>query len=124
MNAGLAVAQELIDPNALDLIRSLQPEAGDELLAQLIGIYLEDAPKHIVAMRAATQHSDVDALRVAAHTLKSSSAQLGALRLSESCRTLEQRARSKQVDDAALLVSDVEREFAQVRAAFEQLRAA
>ncbi|HTP94435.1 MAG TPA: Hpt domain-containing protein [Burkholderiales bacterium] len=117
----MQLSAEIIDPAALDLIRSLQPESGDELVAHLVSIYLEDAAKHVAAIRRAVVGSDAELLRVAAHTLKSSSAQLGARKLSESCKALEIAARGNDLSSGDRLASDLESEFVRVRAALGQL---
>ena len=53
-------------------------------------------------MRAAAAGDDPAALLRPAHTLKSSSANVGALALAEQCRTLEADARTRHVPDMAV----------------------
>jgi HPt (histidine-containing phosphotransfer) domain-containing protein len=59
---------------------------------------------------------DPQALRHAAHTLKSSSASVGALTLSSLCASIEARVRDGQLEgleaDLAALVAEVERVLA------------
>jgi HPt (histidine-containing phosphotransfer) domain-containing protein len=64
-------------------------ENAAELLAVLIHNYLEDAPKLLAQIQAAVQQQDAAILRYAAHTLKSSSATLGAMTLAQLCQELE-----------------------------------
>ena len=59
------------------------------------------------------------ALRVAAHTLKSSSANVGATTLSEAARDLEHGARDGTLTQPANAVARIVGEFAQVRAALQ-----
>ena len=63
-------------------------------------------------------------VRIAAHTLKSSSANVGATGLTELCRALEAEARSGTIPDAAGRVSECRRAFEDVRAALLAERAA
>jgi HPt (histidine-containing phosphotransfer) domain-containing protein len=60
---------------------------------------------------------DPIALRVAAHTLKSSSANVGATNLSDAARDLEHGARDGTVAQPANAVARIVGEFAQVRTA-------
>ena len=59
------------------------------------------------------------ALRVAAHTLKSSSANVGATTLSDAARDLETGARDGTLTQPATAVARIVGEFAQVRAALQ-----
>lgn len=70
---------------------------GDEpqsALAMVLELYLEDAPQLVAAIAQASAQPDLDALRFAAHSLKSSSGTLGAKRLASLCQRLETQARS------------------------------
>ena len=60
---------------------------------------------------------DPIALRVAAHTLKSSSANVGARTLSDAARELEHGARDGTLDKPEALVARIVTEFAQVKRA-------
>jgi two-component system sensor histidine kinase/response regulator len=120
---GLPPSYDPIDQSALDVIRAAQPDAPNELLAELIALYLDDAPGRITAMRAAIEAGDMDALRVAAHTLKSSSAQLGAMKLSACCKELEELARAESLTGAVAMLSSLDREFQFVRIALGRMGA-
>lgn len=62
-------------------------------------------------MHAAVAVGDADALKLAAHTLKSSSANVGAQVLSARCREIEWLARAANVAAAADLVAGTDAEF-------------
>ncbi len=100
-----------IDAAALDEL--LATLGGDEaFLAELIGSYLADSPPLLEAMRAAAVAGDPATLRRAAHTLKSTSASMGALRLSGVCREVEAAASAGRVE--AALVEAAAAEYARV----------
>jgi len=65
----------------------------------------------------ALEHSDPTALERAAHALKSSSANLGALGLSALFRDIEAAGREKDLDRAVSLVQRSSQEFARVQEA-------
>jgi HPt (histidine-containing phosphotransfer) domain-containing protein len=96
---------------------------GDqEFFDELIDTYLDDGVAQLAAMRAAADAGDPAALLRPAHTLKSSSANVGAVDLAEQCRTLEADARAGTVPDMAARVAACESAFAAVRAALLALR--
>lgn len=98
---------------------------GDDLefVDELIDTYLEDASVQLGAMRSAAEASDVAALVRPAHSLKSSSANVGAMALAEACRSLEADGRSGNVPEAATRVEACARALDLVRAALLAERA-
>jgi len=68
-------------------------------------------------MQTAIAHKEAEPLRVAAHTLKSSSANVGARMLSDLCRELEELGRSGSLENAATKFSQLHNEYQRVDAA-------
>lgn len=99
---------------------------GDDLefVDELIDTYLEDAAVQLDAMRSAAEASDVAALVRPAHSLKSSSANVGAMALAEACRSLEADGRTGTAPDMAARVDACGRSFADVRDGLLAARAA
>jgi HPt (histidine-containing phosphotransfer) domain-containing protein len=91
-------------------------------LGRLIDIFLENTPQSLSSLRSALVQSDAGALRMAAHSLKSSSASYGAMHLSELCKALEEMARSGDWPTIATHIHQVEMEFAQVKHTLEGIR--
>ena len=83
-----------IDRNVLDGIRALEGDGNRGLLERIINLYLTDAPRLVDGILSAAEKGDTGALLRAAHTLKSSSANVGATGLSELCRKIEGMART------------------------------
>lgn len=113
---------DAIDPAAFAHLREI---TGDDVgfLDDLIDTYLEDGEVQLEAMRLAGSTDDAEAMIRPAHSLKSSSANVGATGLTELCRALEADARSGTIPDAAGRVSACERGFDDVRAALLAERA-
>ncbi|KWD89443.1 Hpt domain-containing protein, partial [Burkholderia ubonensis] len=88
-----------------------------DVLTRIIDQFNLDAPRLIGDMQAAVAAGDAVALKIAAHTLKSSSANVGAHRLSARCREIEQFARAAEVAAAADLVAGTNAEFERAQAA-------
>ena len=85
------------------------------MVARLIGLYLEGTPPLIERMKQAHADDDHEALRAAAHTLKSSSANVGAMKLHGLCEELESRARERRGDDAPVWIERIEQAFLAAR---------
>ena len=83
-----------IDKNVLDGIRALEGEGNRGLLERIINLYLSDAPRLVEGILSAAEKGDTESLLRAAHTLKSSSANVGATGLSDLCRKVEGMARA------------------------------
>jgi signal transduction histidine kinase/DNA-binding response OmpR family regulator/HPt (histidine-containing phosphotransfer) domain-containing protein len=88
-------------------------------LASIIQVFLEDAPRLIGELETASTVPDLDAMRAAAHSLKSSSANMGALALSAAARRIELGAREQRLDRPAVAVALVIAEFARARVALQ-----
>jgi GAF domain-containing protein/CheY-like chemotaxis protein/HPt (histidine-containing phosphotransfer) domain-containing protein len=73
----------------------------DEFVAELIDQFLADAPGYMAAAREALANGDAEAVRRAAHTLKSNAATLGANELADSSRELEARAATGSMEGGA-----------------------
>ncbi len=82
------------------VLRELQETTGDDpdFVRDLVETYLADVPVQLEGIDGAIAASDAEALVRPAHTLKSSSVTLGALRLGDISRTLEMTGRSGTLD--------------------------
>lgn len=85
------------------VLRELLETTGDDLdfVRDLVETYLADVPAQLEGIDSAIAANDAEALVRPAHTLKSSSLTLGALRLGEVSRTLEMTGRSGTLDASA-----------------------
>jgi len=115
-----AVRERSIDQGVLDKIRMLERDGAVGLVARLIGLYLQGTPALVERMRQAAAAADYEALRAAAHSLKSSSANVGAMKLHDLCRELELQAHQRQVANSAGQVAMVEQEFIAARTLLRQ----
>ena len=67
----------------------LQEAAGADFVAELVGTFLDEAPRMLAELRRALAVQSADAFRRAAHSLKSNGHTFGASRLAEMARELE-----------------------------------
>jgi HPt (histidine-containing phosphotransfer) domain-containing protein len=93
----------------------------DEFVRELVDAYISEATGYLEAMTAAAAAGDTAAIVRPAHTLKSSSATMGAMRLAGICRGIEEAGRAERADG---LVADVELASTTWAATLEALTAA
>ncbi|MEL1265461.1 ATP-binding protein [Pseudoxanthomonas putridarboris] len=105
----------VLDQTMLEELREI---AGDET-ARIIAVFLEDAPRLIGTLEKAAAVPDLDAMRDAAHTLKSSSANVGAMALSAAAKRVELGARARKLERPAVAVALVIAEYARARMALQ-----
>jgi signal transduction histidine kinase/DNA-binding response OmpR family regulator/HPt (histidine-containing phosphotransfer) domain-containing protein len=109
--------EQMINRQALDNIRALSASNGDALLERVLQAYLEDTPTHLNTIRAAIDSGSTVQIRKAAHSLKSSCANVGADALAQRCKEMEMLGRNDTTTGAAALLDDMERSFQAVRQA-------
>ncbi|HET7065912.1 MAG TPA: ATP-binding protein [Rudaea sp.] len=109
---------------ALDtsVIGDLVDVMGDEF-PDLVRVYLEDTPKNVALLEQAARQHSMEGIIAPSHSLKSTSANLGALRLSELAKRLEHGARTGELTEPLALVSELKREYQQVASALTELLA-
>lgn len=109
----------VLDDNVLAELR--ESVGGDDaFVADLASTYLAEGPGHMQALEDAVARGDVAGAVRPAHTLKSSSASLGAMRLSEISRGIELAAREGRSDGLAQAVEKAKAAWAETVAAMQQ----
>ncbi|MFN0205937.1 MAG: Hpt domain-containing protein [Planctomycetota bacterium] len=111
------VETAILDQKALEQLRELDDDGA--VLLKIIETFLRDAPNNIATIESAIISNDAKTLDRAAHTLKSTSATLGAMVLSSICKELEMLGRQGDLANAKESVSRVRNEMAAAVAALE-----
>lgn len=111
----------IISPEAIDNLRSLNPDDNDEFLREIIGIFLEDAPLRLNELSSALASSDLRSFVRAAHSIKGSSANVGATVLCAAAGRLEHKANAEGMSDVAALIEEVHQRFIEAKLALEQI---
>jgi CheY-like chemotaxis protein/HPt (histidine-containing phosphotransfer) domain-containing protein len=106
---------DVLDSRALAAIRLLQRPGNPDLLQKVISSYLTTAPQFFVTMRDAVKRGDGAGVQMAAHSLKSSSANLGATALATFCKELEELGRTNALEKASALLAQAEASYASVQ---------
>jgi two-component system, sensor histidine kinase and response regulator len=104
---------------ALEMIRMLPGNRGMEILRKVVDLYLASTPTLLQTLREAESGGDAEKLKAAAHSFKSSSANLGAQKLADVCKELETLGRKGSTQGALPLLMQVEEEYRIVRDALQ-----
>lgn len=115
-------ASSALDMRVIADLRELGGEDDPNLLTELIDMFLTDAPARIREVETSLANGDIKTLERAAHTLKSSSANIGAMGLSAVCKRIEELARAQNGAAIAPLLADTTQSFAEAEAALRALR--
>ena len=104
--------QPATDFAALERLRRF---GGGKLLREMIDLFLAAAPERIAAARLAMESHDTQGAELALHSLKSSSAQLGAMRMQRLSEHGERLAHNGTLVGVDRVVQDLDEEFARVQ---------
>ncbi len=113
---------QVLDLVALKRLKATLGSRATTMLPALIDSYFEQAVKLQTSARQALEQGQLEDLRRAAHTLKSNSASFGAIALFELCRTLENRAKAGNLEEAETLLTQIELAYKATRMALEAAR--
>ncbi|HBE16987.1 MAG TPA: histidine kinase [Cyanobacteria bacterium UBA11149] len=104
---------------AIDLteLKEMAGEGSREFILEIVSTYLEDTPQLLRSLQQGIDEGNRELLKRSAHSLKSSSALVGASALSEIGRELEFLDDSGTKTEASILLAKANREFRRVDAA-------
>lgn len=115
-------AATVLDVQALQHLRDLDPQGGNKLLERVVLAFEKSLERLLPELRQARAAGmDLAVVRHVSHTLKSSTASLGALTLSRRCAEIEMLARNGQAEGLDQLLDAMHDELARVRAALAEL---
>lgn len=116
---GCAPLENVLESAALEEIRCLEAGGSPDILARLVGIYLENAPRQLANLKDAAIRQDASSLRLLAHGFKSSNASLGAMTMAALCKRLEEMGRNDTTEGALSVLSVMELEYRKIRTALQ-----
>lgn len=109
MDSKLPVHPELPDTDS-EALERLRRFGGTKLVGDMIALFLEALPRRLAAARGALASGDAHVVEHELHALKSSSAQLGALRMNRLSLEGEQLARAGTLDGASAILDALDDE--------------
>jgi signal transduction histidine kinase/DNA-binding response OmpR family regulator/HPt (histidine-containing phosphotransfer) domain-containing protein len=111
------ITGEPIDDRVLDMLAGLQRDSRPGIVGRVITLFLHSAPALVKDMEEGAASGDTALLHRASHTLKSASANVGAVVLSAHCKELEVLSRTGSVPDAAARVAAIVEDYQRAEAA-------
>lgn len=110
--------EEYLDEEAREMIVDLM-EGDQEMIIDLIDTLNDSNPTLLEQLVLGVSAQDAVQIREAAHALKSSNAQLGALNFSGLCQQMEEVGKRSQLGDASYLLELIKEEYQKVSVALE-----
>lgn len=110
---------QIIDRARIDEINSITSHSYPSLLDRVIQHFRDDFPQKIAAMRDGAKQGDAMEVRKAAHALRGSSGQVGAVVVAKLCEQIELIAIKESVEGIDRLMDVVEESFKQAVAQLE-----
>ena len=105
----------VIDAQAIANLRALNPGDNDAFLREIAEIFLEDTPVRIAELDQSLVVGDVTKFTRAAHSIKGSSSNLGAMALRAVAEKLEHQSRTRGLENVTDLVGQIKSEFGRAR---------
>ncbi len=112
-----------LDHSALDTLRQLESSGSAGLVQRVVDKYLETGDNLVQGINRALASDDPQAMREAAHSLKSSSANVGGSHLATLCQQLEDAVRSEDLTEFPGLTREIDSEYSRVADALKQVTA-
>jgi HPt (histidine-containing phosphotransfer) domain-containing protein len=105
-----------INPRVISDLRELEQAGAPGFVAELIDLFLKEAIVHLARLRDSLKNKDASLFARAAHTMKGSSGNLGAMTLSHICAELQDLGPTVDWSRAAEILPRLETEFEAVKA--------
>ncbi|MBX9715463.1 MAG: Hpt domain-containing protein [Burkholderiaceae bacterium] len=123
MSESTAAQQGVLNPEAIRRLRELDPTGESQLLSRVFQAFETSLNRLLPQLEQARTTADAASVRLVAHTLKSSSATIGAAQLSKVCAEVEAMAQESRLEAAASGIELILAEAQAVRIALRNLTA-
>ena len=104
-----------VDLSVLRNLEKLQIDGEASVVGNIIEAYLNGSQPLVTRLREMHATNDLESLQRSAHSLKSSSANVGAIRLSTMSKDLEMKCKNNHTADIDILIESIETEFPRVK---------
>lgn len=111
----------MLDEACLQRLHELDPQGTNRVVERVLRAFESSLQRLLPQSAQALERGDHEAVRHVVHTLKSSSASVGALALSRCCGEIEHRLRAQQADGLDRMLADLDAECGRVLAAVRAL---
>ena len=114
----------VLDADALARLRELDPQGESRLLERVLRAFESSAGRLARQFEEARTAGDMQGVRHVVHTLKSSSASIGAIKLSRLCAEIETMVRLETVDGLPGRIAEMDHETTAVLQALRRISGA
>ncbi len=111
-----------LNPQAIENLRAISPDDDGEFIRDLADIFLADTPKQIAEVENALAAGNAPDLTRAAHSIKGSASNFGAMELSEVAREIEHLGKAANLEKIRQRIHALHEAFTQITPAIEQLK--
>jgi HPt (histidine-containing phosphotransfer) domain-containing protein len=112
---------EVLDPAVIASLRRLTPPGEPDVLIDVLRLFLDEVPRRIDRLRAASAAGNLVEVHRVAHSLKGSAGNIGAHALADVCRRLEERGKAGDPQGTGDLVPALAVEFGKVEGEIRRL---
>ena len=113
-------AEPLLDNSVLDQIRQLQMDDEPDLVSEVIRTYFQDTDNIMESLAMALVEGDMTIVKRSAHTLKSSSANVGAMMLSVKAKMLEEECEDNSLETNEHIIKKLQNDYIRTKTALEK----
>jgi HPt (histidine-containing phosphotransfer) domain-containing protein len=114
--------EDVLDMSVIQSLRELGGDGEETLFRELLDLYVDDSTQKLERLADSLDRADLKVAERIAHTLKSSSANLGAMVMSKLCLELEHLGRNRQADAMRALLPEAIEAHRRAVAALTALR--
>jgi HPt (histidine-containing phosphotransfer) domain-containing protein len=111
----------VLDRQVIETLRQLTPPGEPDVLTEVLQMFLSEVPPRIDRLRNAWNAGDIQGMYRAAHSLKGSAGNIGAKRLYDVARQLDDLGRAGDVASSAPLMDELRIEFDKVEVEIRRL---
>ncbi len=111
----------VIDMSVVEELLDLCDDRDPELLVDLIGMFLEDGPARIQSILDGLEKNDLEMVERAAHSLKGSAGNLGALKVQGHADAMQVASRQGEGDKLNQLVPSLQSDYQEAEQALRDI---
>ncbi|MCD8487278.1 MAG: response regulator [Desertifilum sp.] len=111
-----------LDPQILYTLSRVVGDNAQEVMLEVIDSYLEETPRLLASLKTAVKQQDLSTVLRVSHTLKSSSATIGAITLARLCKEIETHLRAEHLSSLFVQEQNLQAEYEKVKVALLETR--
>ncbi|MFT6858658.1 MAG: diguanylate cyclase (GGDEF)-like protein [Gammaproteobacteria bacterium] len=120
-NTEISNFSEILDTNSIEQLKSLSLSTGRDIIGKSIGFFIDQSPEKVRFLVSSEKNKEYENIRLTAHSLKSASANLGALQFSNCCQKIEDAALREDNDIISLNVELLTQQLPDVISALSEV---